>query len=122
MNGKQVRIGAILSYASIAINIIAGLIYTPWMIDQIGESSYGLYTLANTLITLFLVDFGLSSATSRYVAKYRAEGNQEKIDNFLGVVYKLYMIIDAIIFAVLIVIFFSKYYFKLSHTKLQNKI
>ncbi|MBQ7225173.1 MAG: oligosaccharide flippase family protein [Clostridia bacterium] len=106
MNRKQVRIGAILSYASIAINIIAGLIYTPWMIDQIGESSYGLYTLANTLITMFLVDFGLSSATSRYVAKYRAEGNQEKIDNFLGVVYKLYMIIDAIIFAVLIVIFF----------------
>ena len=91
-NQKQIKFGAILSYVSIAINIVAGLIYTPWMIDQIGEASYGLYTLANTLITLFLIDFGLSSATSRYVAKYRAEGNQEKVDNFLGVVYKLYMI------------------------------
>lgn len=104
--GSQLKIGAILSYISIAINIISGLIYTPWMIDQIGEASYGLYTLANTLITLFLVDFGFSSATSRYVAKYRAEGNQEKVDNFLGVVYKLYMIIDAIIFVALIVVYF----------------
>lgn len=105
-NKKQIKLGAILSYISIAINIVAGLIYTPWMIDQIGEASYGLYTLANSLITLFLVDFGLSSATSRYVAKYRAEGNQEKVDNFLGVIYKLYMIIDAIIFIALIVMYF----------------
>lgn len=105
-NQKQIKIGAILSYVSIAINIVSGLIYTPWMIDQIGESSYGLYTLANTLITLFLVDFGLSAATSRYVAKYRAEGDQEKVNNFLGVVYKLYLLIDAIIFIALIVMYF----------------
>ena len=57
----QIKIGAILSYLSIGINIIAGLLYTPWMVDTIGKSDYGLYTLANSLITLFLVDFGLSS-------------------------------------------------------------
>ena len=103
---KQIKIGAILSYLSIAFNIISGLIYTPWMIEQIGDASYGLYTLSTSLISLFLVDFGLSLATSRYVAKYRAEGQQEKVDNFLGVVYKLYLIIDAVIFIVLLVIYF----------------
>lgn len=107
MNGsKQIKIGAMLSYFSIALNIISGLIYTPWMIEQIGESSYGLYTLSTSLISLFLVDFGLSLATSRYVAKYRAEGDQEKVNNFLGVVYKLYMIIDALIFVILLVVYF----------------
>ena len=121
-NQKQIKFGAILSYVSIAINIVAGLIYTPWMIDQIGEASYGLYTLANTLITLFLIDFGLSSATSRYVAKYRAEGNQEKVDNFLGVVYKLYMIIDAIIFVALIVMYFliDAIYVKLTPVEIEQ--
>lgn len=102
---KQIKFGAILSYVSIAVNILAGLIYTPWMIRQIGQSQYGLYTLANSLIALFLVDFGLSSATARYVSKYRAEGDQQKVNNFLGVIYKLYLIIDAIIFIVLLVIF-----------------
>ena len=76
----QIKIGAILSYLSIGINIIAGLLYTPWMVDTIGKSDYGLYTLANSLITLFLVDFGLSSAVSRYVAKYRAEGQWDRVD------------------------------------------
>lgn len=76
-NYSQLKIGAIITYLSIAFNIIAGLIYTPWMVDQIGQSDYGIYTLANSLISLFLIDFGLSSATSRFVAKYRAE-NDEK--------------------------------------------
>ena len=106
-SSKQIRIGAILSYISIAINIIAGLLYTPWMIAQVGKGDYGLYTLANSLITLFLVDFGLSSATSRYISKYRAEGRQDKIDNFLAAVYRLYLLIDAILFVVLLVIYFT---------------
>lgn len=104
--GKQLKIGAILSYFSIALNLVAGLLYTPWMVAQIGKADYGLYTLANSLISLFLVDFGLSTATSRYVSKYRAENNQEKVNNFLGVIYKLYLIIDAVIFAAFIVVFF----------------
>ena len=119
---KQIKWGAILSYLSIAVNIVAGLIYTPWMIDQIGKADYGLYTLANSLITLFLVDFGLGSAISRYVSKYRAEGRQDKIDNFLGAVYKLYLIIDAVIFVVLLVIYFliDTIYIKLTPDELSK--
>lgn len=119
---NQIKIGAILSYLSIGINIIAGLIYTPWMVDTIGKSDYGLYTLSNSLITLFLVDFGLSSAVSRYVAKYRAEGRQDKVDNFLGAVYKLYLIIDAVIFVALVIIYFciDSIYVKLTPAELEK--
>ena len=94
---KQLKLGAVLSYVSIAINILAGLVFTPWMIDQIGQSDYGMYTLANSLITLFLIDFGLSSATSRYLSKYLAEGRQDLANGFLGMVYKLYLIVDGVI-------------------------
>lgn len=119
-SSNQIKIGAILSYLSIGINIIAGLIYTPWMVDTIGKSDYGLYTLSNSLITLFLVDLGLSSAVSRYVAKYRAEGRQDKVNNFLGAVYKLYLIIDAVIFIALIIIYFciDSIYVKLTPAEL----
>ncbi len=103
---NQIKIGALLSYTSIAVNILAGLLYTPWMVKQIGKSDYGLYTLANSLITLFLLDFGLSSATARYVSKYHAEGNEEKVNEFLGAIYKLYLLIDALILIVLTIIYF----------------
>ena len=121
-SSEQMKFGAILSYLSIFINIFAGVIYTPWMIEQIGKGDYGLYTLANSLITLFLVDFGLASATSRYISKYRAEDRQDKIDDFLGVIYKLYLIIDLLIFTVLIIIYFfiDKIYVKLTPTELEK--
>jgi len=119
-NEKQVRIGAIITYATIALSIIAGLLYTPWMVEQIGQAQYGLYTLSNTLIALFVVDFGLGKATERYVAKYRAEGHPEKIGGFLGAVYKLYLIIDLVLLTVFVILFFllDQIYVKLTPTEL----
>ena len=105
MNEKQIKIGTIISYISIGVNILVGLLYTPWMVKQIGQSQYGLYTLANSLITLFLFDFGLSSATARFISKYHAEGNQQAANNFLEVVYKLYGLIDLVLFAAFTIIF-----------------
>lgn len=119
---KQIKFGAILSYFAIAFNIISGLLYTPWMVETIGKSQYGLYTLANSLITIFLVDFGLSAATSRYLSKYNAEGNKEAAEQFLGAIYKLYMIIDGVLFAVLLGIFFflEQIYVKLTPAELEQ--
>ena len=47
---SQVKMGAILSYFAMAVNIIVGLVYTPWMVRIIGQSNYGLYTLSLSLI------------------------------------------------------------------------
>ncbi len=105
-SSKQIKIGALISYFTIAFNIVAGLIYTPWMISQIGQSNYGLYTLATSLITMFLVDFGMSAAVTRFVSKYKAAGEQEKINNFLGIVYKLYLAIDIVIMTALVIVYF----------------
>ena len=121
-SSKQIKVGAVLSYLAIAINIISGLIYTPWMVGKIGQSQYGLYTLANSLITLFLVDFGLSSATARYLSKYNAEGDKESAEKFLGAIYKLYILVDTVIIIVLTVIFFliDKIYVNLTPTELEQ--
>ena len=105
-SSKQIKLGALMSYFTIAFNMIAGLLYTPWMIEQIGQSNYGLYTLATSLITLFVMDFGMGAAVSRFVSKYNAAGEQEKVNNFLGIVYKLYFAIDAIILIALIIVSF----------------
>lgn len=123
MNGsKQIKYGAIMSYFTIAFNMLAGLIYTPWMIEQIGQSNYGLYTLATSLITLFVMDFGMGAAVARFVSKYNAEGKQDKVNNFLGVVYKLYIAIDAVIlFALLVVgLFISAIYENLTPSELET--
>lgn len=105
-SNRQIKIGAIISYAAILISILTSLIYLPWMTHQIGQSNYGLYTLANSFVTMFLVDFGLSSAAARFLAKYRAEQKADRENIVFSVITKLYMVIDGGIFAVLIIAYF----------------
>jgi O-antigen/teichoic acid export membrane protein len=106
MGSNQIKVGALLSYSAIIFNIISGLIYTPWMVNQIGKSDYGLYILVTMFMTYFIMDFGLGQAIARYISKYRSEGEVEKANELLGLTTKLYLLIDLTIFITLIVVFF----------------
>lgn len=105
-SSRNIRKGAVISYILIAVQMLAGLLYTPWMIKCIGQSDYGLYTLATSFISIFMVDFGLSSAVSRFVSKYLAEDDQNSVNNVLGIVAKIYLVIAVLIFCILLVLFF----------------
>jgi len=105
MTTNQIKLGVIVSYIGLFVNILIGLIYTPWMIQTIGSSDFGLYTLAMSIIGLLSFDFGLGNATTRFMSKYLAEGKQHKIDNLLGLIYKLYFVIDGLLLFVLLVIY-----------------
>ncbi len=106
MAQSKIAKGAIISYVSIFLNIVISLVYTPWMIHQIGVSDYGLYSLVGAFLGYFMLDFGLSGTITRFIAKYRAEGNEAKVANMLGLTAKVYLALDAIIFVTLFVIYF----------------
>ena len=89
---NQLKAGATISYLALGINIITGLLYTPWMINSIGRTNFGLYTLAMSVISLFVFDFGLSSAVTRFIAKYLAMDRPDLANKCLGLVYKLSLI------------------------------
>lgn len=103
---NQIRIGAAISYGALAINILTGIFYTPWMISSIGRENFGLYTLAMSIISLFIFDFGLSTAVTRFIAKYIVIERQDLANRLLGMVYKLYLFIDILLFIVLVSIYF----------------
>lgn len=103
---NQIKTGALISYAALGINILTGIFYTPWMIHSIGRDDFGLYTLAMSVISLFVFDFGLSSSVTRFIAKYIALGRQDLADKCLGLVYKLYIYLDIALFVLLCGIYF----------------
>ncbi|MCQ2181804.1 MAG: oligosaccharide flippase family protein [Bacteroidales bacterium] len=103
---NQIAKGAIISYISIFVNIAISLVYTPWMIHKVGVSDYGLYSLVGAFLSYFMLDFGLAGAITRFVAKYRAEGNEKKVENLLGLTAKVYLAIDAVIFLVITILYF----------------
>lgn len=97
---NQIKRGAILSYFNLGLNVLIGLVYTPWMIKTIGQADYGLYTLAMSIIGLLAFDFGLGNATTKFICEYLAQKRQDKVDALLGLVFKLYIGLDILIFCV----------------------
>lgn len=98
--------GAIISYVAIFLNIAISFFYTPWMLKEIGTSDYALYSLILSFISYFTIDFGLSGATTRFITKYRAEGNNKKVENIMGMMLKIFFGIDTIIFICLFICYF----------------
>ena len=83
MGNNQVKWGVILSYLTIILNTLYGLIITPYLISTLGDAEYGVYkTIASFAATLTIMDMGLGSTMMRYVAKYQASGQEDKIPNF----------------------------------------
>lgn len=106
-SARQIKAGAVLGYITIGINLMAGLIYTPWMIRSLGQDNYGLYTLSVSLIGILVMDFGLGAAVTRFLSLYNAENDEEAVNNLLGIIYKLFILLDIIIAIVLTVAYFQ---------------
>jgi len=106
MKNKQITFGALISYVAIAFNILSGLIYTPWMIRTIGDDQYALYTLALSIINIFLLDFGIGSAVTKFLSNYYARDEYKLAEQFMGVVYKVFIAISFVITLALTVFYF----------------
>jgi O-antigen/teichoic acid export membrane protein len=101
MKINQLKAGTALSYVSIGLNSLIGLIYTPFMLRMMGQSEYGLYSLAASIIAyLTILDLGFGNALIRYTAKFRAENKQQEQSEMFGMFLMLYSVIS--IFTLLI--------------------
>lgn len=96
---NQLKAGASLNYVIIILNMLVGLLYTPYMLKMMGQSEYGLYSLVASVISyLTVLDLGLGNAIIRYTAKFRAEGKVTEQYEMFGMFLLLYITIGLIAF------------------------
>lgn len=89
---SQLKAGAALNYVSIVLHMVVGLVYTPYMLHMLGQSEFGLYSLAASIIAyLTVLDLGFGNAIVRYTAKFRAEGRQREQEEMFGMFLLLYV-------------------------------
>lgn len=105
---NQLKIGAILSYVNIIVNVIIGLVYTPIMLNLLGQSEYGLYSLIGSVMAyLSVLDMGLGNTIVRYIAKNRVEGNKKFEAELNGLFLFIYSIIGGITVVIGSILYFN---------------
>lgn len=100
MMNNQLKAGALLNYIIILMNVLVGLLYTPFMLRTMGQSEYGLYSLVASVISyLTILDLGLGNAVVRYTAKFRAEKKIEEQYEMFGMFFVMYIVIGFVALA-----------------------
>lgn len=78
------------------------------MLRMLGQSEYGLYSLAASLIAyLTVLDLGFGNAIVRYTAKFRAEGKTNEQEEMFGMFFLLYIGIGLIALIIGLILFLN---------------
>ena len=105
---NQLKGGVALSYVTIFLTNIIGLLLTPFIIRSLGSAEYGLYTMIGALIGyMSVLDFGLNNTVVRFVAKFKAENDRQGEENFLAHSFIMYTCISLLVAIVGSVLYFN---------------
>ena len=108
MSKFRYQSGALFSYCSTILNVMIGIFFTPFLVNRLGQSEYGLYQLIGSLVGYMVIfDFGLGTTITRYVAKYRAEQDLRGMRNFLAICMRVYLLIGIFVLAVCTALYFN---------------
>ena len=87
---SEIKTGIILSYLTIVVVNVAGLISTPVIVRALGAEQYGLYLVLGSLIAyIALLDLGMTSTITRFVAKYKAQNDLENEQKFFSIIFRV---------------------------------
>lgn len=97
--------GVLLNYIGLVVNVIIKFLYTPFLLRALGQSDYGLYSLAVSIVGyLAILDLGFGSAITRYTVKYKREGSRIKLFKLYSTVSLLYIIIGTVAFIICVIL------------------
>lgn len=93
-NSTQLKVGALLTYIQLALSTIISLVYTPAMLRLLGQTEYGLYNIAATVVSYVnLLNMGFASSYIRFYSRSKACNDYEEVKKTNG----LFMIVFAVI-------------------------
>lgn len=101
MKVNQIKAGAVLSYISMGLSTLISLVYTPIMIQRLGNSEFGIYQAVLPIISyLNLLSFGLGSAYVRYYSRYKAADDRDGMAKLNGMFLITYLVLGGVLLAI----------------------
>ncbi len=97
----QRKYGVALSYLNIIIKNAVTFLYTPFLLNTVGQADYGPFQMTNSVVmSLSLLSMGFSSAYVKFYMEYKVQDNKKAMKKLNGLYILLFSIIG--LFAVVI--------------------
>lgn len=117
MSLNQKKAGVVLQYGQMSLGVLISFIYTPIMLRILGQTEYGIYNFANSIISyLSLLSLGFAASYLRFYSRYKKEKNEDNISRLNGLFLLIFITIGIVAFVAGLImsnnvsLFFNKTY------------
>ena len=85
------------NYTGVFTSALVGILLTPFIIHRIGNTSYGLWALFQSVFGYFgLLDLGFGISVVKYISEFTAKGEQKSINIYGSTIFFTYLIIGIV--------------------------
>jgi O-antigen/teichoic acid export membrane protein len=96
------------NWGSFAIGAVIQFLMMPFLVHRLGDTQYGIWVLVISFTGfLGLFDFGVSGSVVKYVAEFRAKGDNDGLNRVCSSAYYVFVVAGVLAFAVSIVMAFG---------------
>jgi len=98
---NQRTAGIALSYATLGVQVVVMLAYTPFVLRILGQEEFGLYQLVQSVIaSLGMLSLGFSGAYVRFFTRFSVAGDREGMASLNGMFMTVFLCMGAVALAV----------------------
>ena len=81
---KKVLKNIFSNWANLVVNLVISFFLAPYVVHKLGNTYYGVWVIMMQFTGyLYLMDFGVRESIIKYVSRYSASGDKEKLDEIL---------------------------------------
>ena len=85
------------SWFSLGVNILVGIFLSPFILHRLGDTAYGIWILIFSITGYYgLFDLGIRSSVVRYVSKFTATGESDRLNLLVNTSLWSYTLIGAV--------------------------
>jgi O-antigen/teichoic acid export membrane protein len=93
------------SWSALAMNVLVGIYLSPFILHRLGDAAFGIWVLIFSVTGYYgLFDLGIRSSIIRYVSKYTATGENDKLASFVNTSLFAYPVIGVVSMALTVVL------------------
>jgi O-antigen/teichoic acid export membrane protein len=82
---KQILKNVGSSWSALGVNVIVGIFLSPFILHRLGDAAFGIWVLIFAITGYYgLFDLGIRSSIIRYVSKYTATDDRDKLTGFIN--------------------------------------
>ncbi len=78
---RSLKLNALSNWTTLCINVVVGFCLTPFVYQHLDKPGFGIWTLVGSFTGYYgLLNLGVGSAITRYVARYAGQGDEESLN------------------------------------------